>query len=69
MKLKLFDETKKRAHESQIARDEENLKLSYGGPRQRQTSCTNQPIIALRQGHYWVWSLTHRRAIKEETKT
>ena len=41
-----FDDTKKRAHDSQIVRAEENLKLSYGGPSQRQASGTNQ-----RHGH------------------
>ena len=32
------------AHDSQIARAKENLKLSYGGPSQEQTSGTNQLI-------------------------
>ena len=40
------------AHDSQIVRAKENLKLSYGGPSQRQTSGTNQPIKALRQGRH-----------------
>ena len=44
----------KRAHDSQIVRAEENLKLSYGGPSQRRASGTNQRIKAL------------FRAIKEE---
>ena len=40
----------KRAHESQVVRAKENLKLSYDGPSQRQASGTNQRIKALRQG-------------------
>ena len=55
------------AHNSQIVRAQENLKLSYAGPSQRQASGINQQIKALRQGCHWVWGLTHRRAIKEET--
>ena len=31
IKLTLHDETKKRAHDSQIVRAKENLKLSHGG--------------------------------------
>ena len=33
IKLTHYDETKKRAHDSQVIRAEENLKLSYGGPQ------------------------------------
>ena len=33
IKLTLHDETKKRAHDSQIVRAKENLKLSHGGSR------------------------------------
>ena len=42
----------KRLHDSQIVRAKENLKLSYGGPTQRQPSGTNQMINALRQGRH-----------------
>ena len=45
---------KKRAHDSRIVRAKENLKLSYGGLRQRQASGTNQQIKALRQGRHLV---------------
>ena len=45
------------AHDSQIVRAKENLKLSYGGPSQRQASGTNQRIKALRQGCLKVWGL------------
>ena len=38
-----------RAHDSQIVRAKENLKLSHGCPSYRQASGTNQPIKALRQ--------------------
>ena len=38
IKLTHFDETKERAHASQIARAKENPKLSYGGPSQGQTN-------------------------------
>ena len=44
-----YDDTKKRAHYSQIVRAKENIKLSYGGPSQRQASGTNQQIKALHQ--------------------
>ena len=58
----------KMAHDSQIVRAKGSLKLSYGGPSQRQASDTNQQIKAkIWQGRHWVWGLTHRRAIKEET--
>ena len=40
------------AHDSQIVRAKENLKLSYGGLSQRQESGTNQRIKALRQGRH-----------------
>ena len=54
IKLTHYDETIKRAQDSQIVRAKENLKLSYGGPRQRQASGTNQRIKALRQGRHLV---------------
>ena len=50
IKLKHYDETKNRAHHSQIVRAKENLKLSHDGPIHRQASGTNQRIKALRQG-------------------
>ena len=62
-----YDETKKRALDSQIDRAKENLKLSYDESSQRQASGINQRIKALRQGHHWIWGLTNGRAIKEET--
>ena len=43
---------KKWAHDSQIGRAKENLKLSVGGSSQRQESGTNQRIKALRQGRH-----------------
>ena len=54
IKLKYYDDTQKRAHDSQIVRAKENLKLSYGRPRQslRQASGTNQQIKTLRQGRH-----------------
>ena len=62
-----YDETKKRAHDSQIVRAKEKLKMSHGGPSYRKASGTNPPIKVLRQSHHWVWGMTHRHAIKEET--
>ena len=56
----------KRAYDSHIFRAKENLKLSYGGPSQRQASNTKLQIKALRPGRHWVWDLTYR-VIKEET--
>ena len=47
IKLTHYDETKKSAHDSQIVKAKENLKLSHGGPSKRQASCTNPPIKAL----------------------
>ena len=35
IKLKHYDDTKEKAHDSQIVRAKENLKLSQGGPNQR----------------------------------
>ena len=59
-----YDETEKRAHDSQIVRAKENLKLSSGGSSYSQASGTNPPIKALRQSRHWVWGLTQRRAYK-----
>ena len=67
IKLTHYDEIKNVANDSHIVRAKENLKLSHGGPSQRQVSGTNQLIEALRQVCHWVWGLTQRRAIKEET--
>ena len=49
--LTQYDETKIMAHDSQIFRATESLKLSYGGTNQKQASGTNQWIKALCQGH------------------
>ena len=49
IKLTHCDDTKKRAPDSQIVRAKEKLKLSYGGPSQRQESGTNNRVKALRQ--------------------
>ena len=57
----------KRAHDSQIVRAEENLKLNLGVPNYRWASGTNPPIKALRRSRKRDWTLTHGRAIKEET--
>ena len=40
------------AHDPQIVGAKENLKLSQGGPSQRQILDTNKLIKALRQGHH-----------------
>ena len=50
IKVTHYDDPKKRAHDSQIVRAKENLKLYCDGPSQRQASGTNQRIKALRQG-------------------
>ena len=55
------------AHDAQIVRAKEKLKLSYGGSSYRSASGTNPPIKALRQSHHRDWRLTHRQE-KEETK-
>ena len=44
MKLAHYDETKKRAHDTERVKAKYNLKLSYGGPSRRQASGTNQRI-------------------------
>ena len=54
IKLTLHDETKKRAHDSQIVRAKENLKLSHSGSGYRLASGTNPPIKALRQSRHRV---------------
>ena len=66
LKLTHYDETKKRAHDSQLVRTKVNLKLSHSRPSQRQASATNQRVEALRQGRHWARGLTHRYVIKEE---
>ena len=50
IKLTHNDKTKKRAHDLQIVRAKVNLKLSHGGPSQRQASGTNPPMKVLNQG-------------------
>ena len=40
----------KGAHDPQIVKAKENIKLSDDGPSQRQSSGTNQRMKALRQG-------------------
>ena len=47
IQLTHHDETKKGAHDQQIVRAKEELKLGSGGPRQGQASGTNQRIKAL----------------------
>ena len=42
-----YMETGQRAHDSQIVKAKENLKLSHGGPSQRQASVTNQRVRAV----------------------
>ena len=54
IKLTPHDETKKRAHDSQIVRAKENLKLSHDGSSYRKASGTNPPIKALRQSRHRV---------------
>ena len=46
IKLAHYDETKKRAHDSQIVMAKENFKLSHDGPSYIQASGTNQQIKA-----------------------
>ena len=53
-KLTHYVETKKRAHDSQIVRAKENLKLSHGGSSYRLASGTNKRIKALRQSRHRV---------------
>ena len=62
-----YDETEKRAQDSQIVIAKETLKLGYGGISYGRASGTNPPIKSLRQSRHWVWGLAHRRAIKGET--
>ena len=50
-KLKHYDEAKKMAHNPQIVKTKENIKLSHSVPRQRQPSGNNQRMKTLRQGH------------------
>ena len=52
IKLTHYDDTKKRAHDSQIVRAKEIIKLSYSVLSQRQNSGTNQQIKALRPGFH-----------------
>ena len=42
----------KMAHDTQIVRAKEILKLSHGGPSQRHASGANQLNKALRSGHH-----------------
>ena len=47
IKLTHYNETNKRAHDSQIDRAEETLKVCYDVPSQRQALGTNQPMKVL----------------------
>ena len=47
------------AHDSQIVRAKENLKLSHGGSSYTLASGTNQPIKALRQSRHRVGGLAN----------
>ena len=61
-----YDETEKRAHDSQIVRTKETLKLNHGGPSYSQAPGTHPQIKALRQGRHRVWGLTHHRHHKAQ---
>ena len=52
IKLTRYHETKKKAHDSEIVRAKQNLKLSHDGPSYRQASGTTPPIKALRQSRH-----------------
>ena len=45
----MMKQRKGRAHDSQMVRSKENLKLKHGGPSYSQASGTNPLIKALRQ--------------------
>ena len=47
-----YDETERKARDSQMVRAKENLKLTQGGPSYSQASGTNPPIKALRQSRH-----------------
>ena len=49
-----YDETEKRAHDSQIVRTKETIKLNHGGPSYSQAPGTHPQIKALRQGRHRV---------------
>ena len=52
IKLTHYDETTKMAHDSQIVRAKESLKLSHGGSSYRCALGTNLPIKALHQSRH-----------------
>ena len=54
IKLTRYDETKKKAHDPQIVRAKENLKLNHDGPSYSQASGANLSIKALRQRRHRV---------------
>ena len=45
------------AHNSQVVRAKENLKLNLCGPSYNYASGTNPQIKALRQSRHWAWGL------------
>ena len=47
-----YDETKEKAHDSQIVKAKENPKLSHGGSSQRQASGTYPPMNVLDQDRH-----------------
>ena len=57
IKLTHYDGTKKKAHDSQIVRAKENLKLCHARTSQRRASDTNWGIKALLQGRHIVLHL------------
>ena len=57
----------KMALDSQTVSAKENLKFSHGGPSQSPVSDTDPWTKALCPDRHWIWGLTHRCAIREET--
>ena len=62
IKLTQYDDTKKRAHDTQIVRAKENLKLSYGGPSQRKASGINHRIKALHYQKLYIYTPKYKKA-------
>ena len=61
IKLTHYDETEKRANDSQKVRAKQTLKVSHSGPSFSQASGTNPLKLYVRS------IMTHRRANQEET--
>ena len=67
IKLKHYGRAKKMAHDSQIDKVKETIKLNHGEPSKETVIRQQSTDGIVCQDRHWVWGLTHRRTITEDT--